>query len=59
MVSSCAFTNQLVKRGNLSLGLPSGWAASQPLNILEEPMERKGPADIMPFEIRTWKLKYA
>ncbi|MGR9234903.1 alpha-mannosidase [Rhizobium leguminosarum] len=47
------------RRGNLSLGLPSGWAASQPLNILEEPMERKGPADIMPFEIRTWKLKYA
>ncbi|NKK97117.1 alpha-mannosidase [Rhizobium leguminosarum bv. viciae] len=45
------------RRGSLSLNLPSGWAASQPLNILEEPMERKGPADIMPFEIRTWKLQ--
>ncbi|MGO7546642.1 alpha-mannosidase [Rhizobium leguminosarum] len=47
------------RRGRLALGLPSGWAASQPLNILEEPMERKGPADIMPFEIRTWKLETA
>ncbi|MBY5355167.1 alpha-mannosidase [Rhizobium leguminosarum] len=45
------------RRGSLALSLPSGWAASQPLNILEEPMERKGPADIMPFEIRTWKLQ--
>ncbi|MBB4194658.1 alpha-mannosidase [Rhizobium aethiopicum] len=47
------------RRGRLSLGLPSGWRASQPLNILEEPMERKGPADIMPFEIRTWRLEKA
>lgn len=45
------------RRGRLSLALPSGWSASQPLNILEEPMERKGPAEIMPFEIRTWKLQ--
>lgn len=47
------------RRGRLSLGLPSGWSASRPLNILEEPMERKGPADIMPFEIRTWRLQKA
>ncbi|MGO7161240.1 alpha-mannosidase [Rhizobium johnstonii] len=47
------------RRGKLALNLPSGWTASQPLNILEEPMERKGPADIMPFEIRTWKLEIA
>lgn len=45
------------RRGRLSLTLPSGWQASGPLNILEEPMERAGPADIMPFEIRTWKLQ--
>ncbi|OWV81720.1 alpha-mannosidase [Rhizobium sp. R634] len=45
------------RRGRLSLSLPSGWSASQPLNILEEPMERQGPADIMPFEIRTWRLR--
>ncbi|MGV2100364.1 alpha-mannosidase [Rhizobium sp. 21-4511-3d] len=45
------------RRGKLSLSLPSGWKASGPLNILEEPMERKGGADIMPFEIRTWKLQ--
>ncbi|MGO7815559.1 glycosyl hydrolase-related protein, partial [Rhizobium ruizarguesonis] len=45
--------------GSLALDLPSGWKASQPLNIREEPMERKGPADIMPFEIRTWKRQKA
>ena len=45
------------RRGRLSLTLPSGWQASGPLNILEEPIERTGPADIMPFEIRTWKLQ--
>jgi alpha-mannosidase len=45
------------RRGGLSLTPPSGWRASGPLNILEEPMERAGPADIMPFEIRTWKLQ--
>ncbi|MBX4949716.1 alpha-mannosidase [Rhizobium binae] len=45
------------RRGRLSLELPSGWNASQPLNILEEPMERQGPEDIMPFEIRTWRLR--
>ncbi|GAC1044713.1 alpha-mannosidase [Rhizobium sp. No.120] len=47
------------RRGRLSLTLPSGWQASGPLNILEEPMERSGSADIMPFEIRTWKLQRA
>ncbi|NKF31181.1 hypothetical protein HER21_32550, partial [Pseudomonas sp. BGM005] len=47
------------RRGRLSVTLPSGWSVSQPLNILEEPMERTGPADIMPFEIRTWKLQRA
>ena len=47
------------RRGRLSLTLPSGWTASEPLNLLEEPIERTGPADIMPFEIRTWKLRQA
>jgi alpha-mannosidase len=47
------------RRGGLSLTLPSGWNASGALNILEEPIERTGPADIMPFEIRTWKLQKA
>lgn len=45
------------RRGPLSLTLPSGWQASGALNILEEPIERAGPADIMPFEIRTWRLQ--
>jgi alpha-mannosidase len=45
------------RRGRLSLTLPSGWQASGALNILEEPIERVGPADIMPFEIRTWRLQ--
>lgn len=44
-------------RGRLSLTLPSAWKASGALNILEEPIERAGPADIMPFEIRTWRLQ--
>lgn len=47
------------RRGSLSLTLPPGWKASGALNILEEPMERAGPADIMPFEIRTFGLKKA
>lgn len=47
------------RRGRLSLTLPLGWNASGALNILEEPIERTGPADIMPFEIRTWKLQKA
>ncbi len=44
------------RRGKLFVNLSSGWNLSQPLNILEEPMQRTGSADIMPFEIRTWKL---
>lgn len=45
------------RRGRLSLNLAPGWKASGSLNILEEPIEREGPADIMPFEIRTWRLQ--
>lgn len=44
------------RRGDLALKLPHGWKPSGALNILEEPMQRQGQAEIMPFEIRTWKL---
>ncbi|WP_454855807.1 alpha-mannosidase [Rhizobium binxianense] len=44
------------RRGGLSLSLPSGWSSSGPLDILEEPLERRAPQDIMPFEVRTWKI---
>jgi alpha-mannosidase len=45
------------RRGDLVLKVPHGWKPSGALNILEEPMQRQGPAEIMPFEIRTWKLQ--
>jgi alpha-mannosidase len=44
------------RRGDLALQLTNGWKPSGALNILEEPMQRHGQAEIMPFEIRTWKL---
>jgi alpha-mannosidase len=47
------------RRGGLEISLPAGWALSEPLGILEEPLERTGPQEIMPFEVRTWKLKRA
>lgn len=47
------------RRGRLQLNLPAAWQASDALNILEEPIKRAGSADIMPFEIRTWKLTKA
>jgi alpha-mannosidase len=46
------------RRGDLVLKGPDGWTLSDPLNILEEPMQRQGPAEIMPFEIRTWRLQH-
>lgn len=45
------------RRGDLTVAPPAGWALSGPLDILEEPLERKGPQAIMPFEVRTWKIR--
>lgn len=43
-------------RGPFSVAAPAGWRIGAPLSILEEPMERVGAADLMPFEIRSWRL---
>ena len=32
-----------------------GWSAA-PVTIMEEPQERDAPMDLMPFEVRSWKL---
>jgi alpha-mannosidase len=44
------------RRGALSVAVPEGWTVSGPLSILEEPWQRKGPEDLMPFEVRSWRL---
>jgi alpha-mannosidase len=44
-------------RGAFGLSLPEGWAASGPLNLLEETMQRDEPHDLMPFEVRSWRLQ--
>ncbi len=43
-------------RGDFSVSLPEGWTASGALNLMEEPMERDRPFDLMPFELRSWRL---
>ncbi|HEX5776553.1 MAG TPA: glycosyl hydrolase-related protein, partial [Caulobacteraceae bacterium] len=47
------------RRGDFALTLPEDWSASEPLNILEEPMDRGVGAELRPFEVRTWRLRYA
>ncbi len=32
-----------------------GWSAA-PVTIMEEPQQRNAPAELMPFEVRSWKL---
>ena len=41
-------------RGDFSVEAP-GWAASA-VTILEETQTRDAPAELMPFEVRSWKL---
>lgn len=43
-------------RGRLSVDLPEGWSLSEPLNLLEEPIDRLAAHDLLPFEVRTWRL---
>jgi alpha-mannosidase len=43
-------------RGSLAVGAASGWKVSEPLNVMEEPWKREGSADIMPFEVRSWRI---
>ena len=44
------------RRGDFSVKAPKGWAVGEPLNILEEPMERGDGAALRPFEVRSWRL---
>ena len=46
------------RRGDFAISLPEGWRAGEPLSVLEEFMARAGNADLMPFEIRSWRLSH-
>lgn len=43
-------------RGPLSIATPPGWRLDGPLNLMEEPFSRSGAHDLMPFEVRSWRL---
>ncbi len=43
-------------RGAFAFEPPAGWRASGPLNLMEEPMARDAPADLTPFEVRSWRI---
>lgn len=45
------------RRGAFSLKLPEGWQAGGPLTILEEAMSRSASHDLMPFEVRSWRIR--
>ncbi len=42
------------RRGAFAIDAP-GWTA-RPVTIMEEPQTRQAPLDLMPFEVRSWKL---
>ncbi len=42
------------RRGDFTIAAP-GWTAS-PVTILEEPQARAAACDLMPFEVRSWRL---
>jgi alpha-mannosidase len=44
------------RRGDFAVKVPEGWKVSEPLSILEEPMERGEGADLRPFEVRSWRV---
>ena len=44
-------------RGEFGFGLPEGWTGDKAITLLEEPQERNAPADLMPFEVRSWLLR--
>jgi len=44
-------------RGEFGFTLPSGWANAGAVTLLEESQERVAPADLMPFEVRSWVLR--
>jgi alpha-mannosidase len=42
------------RRGDFTMSAEN-WSA-KPVTILEEPQQREAPADLMPFEVRSWRL---
>ncbi|MGV3491432.1 MAG: alpha-mannosidase [Devosia sp.] len=44
------------RRGDFAVTAPKGWTVGEPLNILEEPMDRGAGAGLRPFEIRSWRV---
>jgi alpha-mannosidase len=43
-------------RGPFAFTLPAGWRNAGPVDLLEEPATREAAHDLMPFEIRSWRL---
>jgi alpha-mannosidase len=46
-------------RGPFSVETPPGWRLDGPLNLMEDPFVRAGAEDLMPFEVRSWRLRKA
>jgi alpha-mannosidase len=44
------------RRGRFVFSLPSGWSAVESVSILEEPMTRPDGPDLLPFEVRSWRI---
>lgn len=47
------------RRGALDIVPANGWRIGDAVNLMEEPDQRGGDQDIMPFEVRSWKMKPA
>jgi alpha-mannosidase len=45
------------RRGGLSVEPTGGWHVAEAVNLMEEPARRDAGPDILPFEVRSWKLK--
>jgi alpha-mannosidase len=44
------------RRGYFGVTVPDGWSLGEPLDILEEPIERGQGAELRPFELRSWRV---
>lgn len=47
------------RRGGLEIAPASGWRIAEAVNLMEETAERAAGPDILPFEVRSWRLKRA
>ncbi|MDK4739997.1 glycoside hydrolase family 38 C-terminal domain-containing protein [Rhizobium sp. CNPSo 3464] len=44
------------RRGGLAVIPANGWTISEAVNLMEEPAQRDAGPDILPFEVRSWKM---